>query len=93
MSSSRNLAILGLAVFIGLCVPTWVNKVKSPVNTGRAKIMHCILGLLFHKIQNLTDFFKLELNITVSRSCKDFLTFYTFRLQGGIGFIATTMCL
>ena len=35
LSSPRNIAILGLSVFIGLMVPTWVKKVKTPFETGR----------------------------------------------------------
>lgn len=34
MSSSRNIAVLGLSVFIGLVVPTWAQSVPLPVNTG-----------------------------------------------------------
>ncbi|XP_052282148.1 solute carrier family 23 member 1-like isoform X2 [Dreissena polymorpha] len=47
MSSPRNIAILGLSVFIGLCVPTWAQKGKNPVQTGHLvfdKIMSMLLG-------------------------------------------------
>ncbi|XP_052788146.1 solute carrier family 23 member 1-like [Mya arenaria] len=47
MSSSRNIAIFGLAVFIGLCVPTWAQRVKNPVDTGNQtfdRIMAMLLG-------------------------------------------------
>ncbi|KAH3716415.1 hypothetical protein DPMN_059138 [Dreissena polymorpha] len=46
MSSPRNIAILGLSVFIGLCVPAWARKVKNPVQTGHLvfdKIMSMLL--------------------------------------------------
>ncbi|XP_052781708.1 solute carrier family 23 member 1-like isoform X2 [Mya arenaria] len=47
MSSPRNIAIFGLSIFIGLAVPTWAKKHKSPVQTGHAmfdKIMSMLVG-------------------------------------------------
>ena len=35
MSSPRNMAIIGLSIFIGLSVPTWIEKVEKPINTGK----------------------------------------------------------
>ena len=34
LSSSRNIAIIGLAVILGVMIPTWVGKVENPFNTG-----------------------------------------------------------
>ena len=34
LSSSRNMAIIGLAVILGIMIPTWVGKVENPFNTG-----------------------------------------------------------
>ncbi|XP_045169343.2 solute carrier family 23 member 2-like isoform X2 [Mercenaria mercenaria] len=47
MSSPRNMAIIGLSIFIGLAVPTWAQKESSPVSTGYEqfdKIMSMLLG-------------------------------------------------
>lgn len=36
MNNSRNLFIVGSALFVGLAVPTWIekNQGKNPINTG-----------------------------------------------------------
>lgn len=39
MGSSRNMAVLGLSVFIGLTVPTWAQSQKKPVDTGRKNVI------------------------------------------------------
>ncbi|XP_045169652.2 solute carrier family 23 member 1-like [Mercenaria mercenaria] len=47
MSSPRNMAIIGLSIFIGLSVPTWAQKVDRPVQTGNEqfdRIMAMLLG-------------------------------------------------
>ncbi|KAL4221143.1 hypothetical protein ACF0H5_019402 [Mactra antiquata] len=47
MSSSRNIAVLGLSVFIGLTVPSWAQTVDRPIRTGHDgfdKIMSMILS-------------------------------------------------
>ena len=35
MSSGRNIAILGISVFIGLTVPNWAQGVERPIYTGK----------------------------------------------------------
>ncbi|XP_060563739.1 solute carrier family 23 member 1-like isoform X2 [Ruditapes philippinarum] len=47
MSSPRNMAIIGLSIFIGLSVPTWAQKEDSPIKTGHEqfdRIMSMLLG-------------------------------------------------
>ncbi|XP_060590151.1 solute carrier family 23 member 1-like [Ruditapes philippinarum] len=47
MSSPRNMAILGLSIFIGISIPTWAQATEAPVNTGHAQfdsIMKMLLG-------------------------------------------------
>lgn len=47
MSSPRNMAIVGLSIFIGLSVPTWAQKEEKPISTGHDqfdKIMSMLLG-------------------------------------------------
>ena len=34
LKSTRNLAIIGIALLVGLMLPYWVSTVDNPVNTG-----------------------------------------------------------
>ncbi|XP_045170564.2 solute carrier family 23 member 2-like isoform X2 [Mercenaria mercenaria] len=46
MSSPRNMAIIGLSIFIGLSVPTWVQQVVTPIHSGNEKADRIIAMLL-----------------------------------------------
>ncbi|XP_045170342.2 solute carrier family 23 member 1-like [Mercenaria mercenaria] len=46
MSSPRNVAILGLAVCIGVAVPSWAQTVQTPIDTGNEKANRLIAMLL-----------------------------------------------
>ena len=35
LSSTRNMAVLGIAVIVGLLVPTWLEQNKDKVNFGK----------------------------------------------------------
>ena len=50
MSSPRNIAIFGLSIFIGLCVPTWAQKVKNPVQTGAFIQVHKSTDIAFYEM-------------------------------------------
>ena len=34
MSSSRNMAIIGISVMIGIMVPTYIKETKNPISSG-----------------------------------------------------------
>jgi hypothetical protein len=38
LSSTRNLSIIGTAVFVGLLVPTWMEKNASAIDTGKITV-------------------------------------------------------
>lgn len=38
LQSSRNLAIMGTALLVGLVVPSWVKKYPGDINTGNHKV-------------------------------------------------------
>ncbi|XP_052266034.1 solute carrier family 23 member 1-like [Dreissena polymorpha] len=46
LSSSRNLSIMGMAIFVGLLVPTWVEKNASAIDTGNSDLNEVISMLL-----------------------------------------------
>ena len=37
LSSARNLSVIGTAVFVGLLVPSWIEKNGSAINTGNSE--------------------------------------------------------
>jgi hypothetical protein len=41
MGSSRNMAVLGLSVFIGLTIPTWAQSKEKPIDTGMIYVFLC----------------------------------------------------
>ncbi|XP_060594872.1 solute carrier family 23 member 2-like isoform X2 [Ruditapes philippinarum] len=46
MGSSRNMAVLGLSVFIGLTIPTWAQSKDKPVDTGDEGVDNILSMLL-----------------------------------------------
>ncbi|XP_045168875.2 solute carrier family 23 member 2-like isoform X2 [Mercenaria mercenaria] len=46
MGSSRNIAVLGLSVFIGLTVPTWAQSKEKPIDTGDEGVDNILTMLL-----------------------------------------------
>ena len=37
MSSSRNMAIIGISIMVGIMVPTYIKETKNPISTGTLK--------------------------------------------------------
>lgn len=42
LNSSRNLAVIGISLLIGLMVPNWVKKHPESINTGTIRSLYCI---------------------------------------------------
>ena len=40
LSSSRNTSVLGIAIFLGLMIPMYVNKNADPFNTGNFSLLN-----------------------------------------------------
>ena len=39
MSSSRNMAIVGLSIMLGIMIPTYIKETKNPINTGTVNFL------------------------------------------------------
>ena len=39
MSSSRNMAIVGLSIMLGIMIPTYIKETKNPINTGKVNYL------------------------------------------------------
>lgn len=46
LNSSRNLCVLGVSLFFGLCVPFWIDKNYQTINTGNAVVDQILTVLL-----------------------------------------------
>ena len=42
MSSSRNMAIIGLSIMVGIMIPIYIRETKDPIKTGTPNLF--ILG-------------------------------------------------
>ena len=41
LSSSRNLAIIGVSVMVGLVVPMWIKEHPDDIDTGELRLSNC----------------------------------------------------
>ncbi|KAL5005566.1 hypothetical protein ScPMuIL_016724 [Solemya velum] len=46
LSSTRNIAVIGMSIFVGLMIPTWVEKHPDAIQTGDESVDRFILMLL-----------------------------------------------